>query len=61
MEIAPLAELEKQVINFRQYVEDFLTDQNDINEDNRIQLKLLHESLTALLENDDNSINNAPQ
>jgi len=43
-----ITELEKQVIELKEYFEDVFTDQNDINEDTRMQLELLNESLAAL-------------
>jgi len=43
-----ITELEKQVIELKAYFEDVFTDQNDINEDTRMQLELLNESLAVL-------------
>ena len=43
-----ITELEKQIIELKAYFEDVFTDQNDINEDTRMQLELLNESLAAL-------------
>jgi len=40
--------LQNEVRRLKQYVEDYFTDQNDINEDTRMQLELLNESLAAL-------------
>ena len=42
------ANLHIEVMKQKQYVEDYFTDQNDINEDTRMQLELLNESLAAL-------------
>ena len=39
---------EYEVENIRGYIESFLVDYNDINEDTRMQLELLNESLAAL-------------
>ena len=43
-----VAELEKQMQELKKYVEDAFTDYNDINEDTRIQLELINESLAEL-------------
>ena len=40
--------LQNEVMRLKQYVEDYFTDQNDINEDTRMQLELVNESLAAL-------------
>ena len=40
--------LEKRFIELQQHVDDILKDQNDINEDTRIQLELINESLAEL-------------
>ena len=41
-------ELQKEVRELKQYVEDIFTYQNDINEDTRMQLELINESLAGL-------------
>jgi len=41
-------ELQKEVRELKQYVEEIFTDQNDINEDTRIQLELINETLAEL-------------
>ena len=41
-------ELQNEVRELKQYVEDVFTDYNDINEDTRIQLELINESLAEL-------------
>ena len=41
-------ELKKEVRELKQYVEEIFTDQNDINEDTRIQLELINETLAEL-------------
>ena len=41
-------ELQKGFLELKQYVEDIFTDQNDINEDTRMQLELINESLVEL-------------
>ena len=43
-----VAELEKQMQELKEYVEDAFTDYNDINEDTRIQLELINQSLAEL-------------
>ena len=43
-----IAELEKQMRELKQYIEDVFSDYNDINEDTRIQLELINESLAEL-------------
>jgi ORF6N domain. len=44
-------ELHTVVMELKQYVEDIFTDQNDINEDTRMQLELINESLAELQAN----------
>ena len=39
---------EHEIANIRGYIESFLADYNDINEDTRMQLELINESLAAL-------------
>ena len=41
-------ELQYQVRRLKEYVEEIFTDQNDINEDTRIQLELINETLAEL-------------
>ena len=41
-------ELQKEVRELKQYVEEIFTDQNDINEDTRLQLELINETLAEL-------------
>ena len=43
-----VAELEKQVHDLKQYIEESFTDYNDINEDTRMQLELINQSLAEL-------------
>ena len=43
-----LKELKKEVREVREYVDDVLTIQNDINEDTRVQLELVNEALAKL-------------
>ncbi len=45
---AKVAELEKQMQELRKYIEEVFTDYNDINEDTRIQLELINQSLAEL-------------
>ena len=42
------AELEKQLHDLKQYIEETFADYNDINEDTRIQLELINQSLAEL-------------
>lgn len=48
----PLADrnfrLEKEVAELREYIEDVFADQNDINEDTRMQLELINQTLAEL-------------
>ena len=46
--INEVKELQNEVRELKQYVEDVFTDYNDINEDTRIQLELINESLAEL-------------
>ena len=46
--IDKVGELQKEVKELKQYVEDVFKDYNDINEDTRIQLELINESLAEL-------------
>jgi hypothetical protein len=41
-------ELQKQVNELKEYIEDVFTDYNDINEDTRIQLELINQTLAEL-------------
>ncbi|MDH6304768.1 FtsZ-binding cell division protein ZapB [Parabacteroides sp. PF5-5] len=43
-----IAELQKEVRELKEYVEEVFTDYNDINEDTRMQLELINESLAEL-------------
>ena len=43
-----VTELQNEVKKLKQYVEEIFTDQNDINEDTRIQLELINETLAEL-------------
>ena len=52
-----IKELQSEVRALKQYVEDAFTDYNDINEDTRIQLDLINESL-AELQVKDKELNN---
>ena len=40
--------LQKEVKELKQYIEEIFTDQNDINEDTRIQLELINQTLAEL-------------
>jgi len=46
--INEVKELQYQVRRLKEYVEEIFTDQNDINEDTRIQLELINQSLAEL-------------
>ncbi|MDR1022153.1 MAG: ORF6N domain-containing protein [Prevotellaceae bacterium] len=46
--VGQMAELERQVRELREYIEDVFTDYNDINEDTRMQLELINQSLAEL-------------
>ena len=46
--INEVKELQYQVRRLKEYVEEIFTDQNDINENTRIQLELINESLAEL-------------
>ena len=41
--------LQKEVKELKQYIEEIFTDQNDINEDTRMQLELINQTLAELL------------
>ena len=40
--------LQKELKDLKEYIEDVFTDQNDINEDTRIQLELINQTLAEL-------------
>lgn len=42
------AELRREVKELREYMEEVFTDQNDINEDTRMQLELINQTLAEL-------------
>jgi len=46
--INEVKELQKEVRELKQYIEEVFTDQNDINEDTRMQLELVNQSLAEL-------------
>ena len=46
--INEVKELQYEVRKLKEYVEEIFTDQNDINEDTRLQLELINESLAEL-------------
>jgi hypothetical protein len=46
--VGQMTELERQVQELKAYIEDVFTDYNDINEDTRIQLELINQSLAEL-------------
>ena len=40
--------IERQMLELKQYIEEVFTDYNDINEDTRMQLELINETLAGL-------------
>lgn len=52
--------IETQVKELKQYMEEVLVDQNDINEDTMIQLELINQTLAELQAKDQNSKNRNP-
>ena len=46
--VTEIKELQNEVKELKEYIEDTFTDYNDINEDTRIQLELINESLAEL-------------
>jgi archaellum component FlaC len=46
--IDSVAELQREVKELKAYVEEIITDYNDINEDTRMQLELINQSLAEL-------------
>ncbi len=57
--IAKVAELQTQFNELRAYIEEVLTDYNDINENTRMQIDLINESLAELQA--DKTIRNIPR
>jgi hypothetical protein len=49
--IDSVVELQKEVRELKQYMEEVLTDQNDINEDTYVQLELINQTLAELQSN----------
>ena len=43
-----LSELQQEVKELKEYIEEVFTDYNDINEDTRVQLELINETLAEL-------------
>ena len=43
-----MAELENRINSLESYLEEVFTDQNDINEDTRMQLELINQTLAEL-------------
>ena len=52
--------IETQVRELKQYMEEVLVDQNDINEDTMVQLELINQTLAELQAKDQNSKNRNP-
>lgn len=46
--IDKVAELQSEIINLKNYIEEVFTDYNDINDDTRMQLELINETLAEL-------------
>lgn len=46
--IDKVSELQKEVKKLKEYIEDVFSDYNDINEDTRVQLELINQSLAEL-------------
>ena len=44
----PLAQLQREVNELKEYIEEVFADQNDINEDTRVQLELINQTLAEL-------------
>lgn len=40
-----ITELRQEITNLKEYMEEVITDQNDINEDTRVQLELINQTL----------------
>lgn len=51
--------LQKEVAQLKQYIDEVFTDQNDINEDTRMQLELINQSLAEM--RSDKPISNKPR
>ncbi|MEA4995393.1 MAG: ORF6N domain-containing protein [Petrimonas sp.] len=47
-QVDEVKELQKEIREFKEYIEEVFTDYNDINEDTRMQLELINESLAEL-------------
>ena len=43
-----IGELKNELKELKEYIEDVFTDQNDINEDTRMQLELINQTLAEL-------------
>lgn len=43
-----ISELQTEIMNLKVYIEDVFTDQNDINEDTRIQLEMINQTLAEM-------------
>ena len=48
MTVLPKPDVEKRIENLERYIEEMFSDQNDINEDTRIQLELINQTLAEL-------------
>lgn len=58
--IGKYAELQQEIKKLKEYMEEVFTDQNDINEDTRIQLELINQTLAELqVKNKEQKRNNA--
>ena len=48
MTVLPKPDVEKRIENLERYIEEMFSDQNDINEDTRVQLELINQTLAQL-------------
>lgn len=55
-------QLQREVKELKEYIEKVFTDQNDINEDTRMQLELINQTLAELqVKNKEQEKNNVPE
>ena len=52
--------IQSQINELKNYLEEIFTDQNDINEDTRVQIEMIHQSLVEL-QQDRQNVNNKPR
>ena len=58
--VATTSELKTEINELKNYLEEIFTDQNDINEDTRVQIEMIHQSLVEL-QQDRPNVNNKPR